>query len=66
MTPSDSSRGSEDGQHVICEKPMAMNAAECDTMVAACQAAYAEGDKSWIALEPAISVSVRLSVRAAC
>lgn len=27
------------GKHVICEKPMAMTAAECDTMIAACQKA---------------------------
>jgi len=33
-------RAAEAGKHVLCEKPLAMNAAECDEMITACQRAH--------------------------
>ena len=32
-------RAAQAGKHVLCEKPLAMNAAECDEMIAVCQEA---------------------------
>ncbi len=32
-------RAAEAGKHVLCEKPLAINAAECDVMITACQRA---------------------------
>ena len=32
-------RAAEAGKHVLCEKPLALNGAECDEMIAACQQA---------------------------
>lgn len=32
-------RAAEAGKHVLCEKPLAMNAGECDEMIAACRRA---------------------------
>lgn len=33
-------RAAQAGKHVLCEKPLAMTAAECDEMIAACQQAH--------------------------
>lgn len=33
-------RAAQAGKHVLCEKPLAMNAAECDDMISACQQAH--------------------------
>ncbi|HEY6411700.1 MAG TPA: Gfo/Idh/MocA family oxidoreductase [Ktedonobacteraceae bacterium] len=33
-------RAAEAGKHVLCEKPLAMNAIECDEMITACQNAH--------------------------
>jgi D-xylose 1-dehydrogenase (NADP+, D-xylono-1,5-lactone-forming) len=33
-------RAAQAGKHVLCEKPLAMTAAECDEMIAACQRAH--------------------------
>ena len=32
-------RGAKIGKHILCEKPMATSAADCETMIAACKAA---------------------------
>ncbi|MFL6734005.1 MAG: Gfo/Idh/MocA family protein [Sphingomicrobium sp.] len=55
-------RAAKAGKHVLCEKPMAISSAECETMIAACRAA---GKKLMIGyrshLEPTNMHAIRLA-----